>query len=167
MPRLLRTVRGALLLAAVPLLAACPDGDDAPDAAPADGAAPPASSSASGPARTPGTWTGEATGGYQGNRISFTVTPDGARMEDIVFEGHWDCEDGIDMTTLGPTPGFAITGDTIAILSVEPEDGGATAQRFDMQGRFADGRASGTLRINLNALGCDTRLLSWSAAPQP
>lgn len=165
--RLPRSVRRSLLLAAVPLLAACPGGDGSASAPPAaDGAAqtasaPPAARSGV----APGRWTGEATGGYTGNRISFTVSPDGARMEDVTFEGHWDCEDGIETATLGPTAAFPLTGDSISILSVEPEDGGATAQRFDMQGRFAGGRASGTVRINLNALGCDTRVLSWSAAP--
>jgi len=165
-PRLFRSVRHTLLLAAVPMLAACAGDGDTSDAPAADGV-PQASSAApaSSPAAAPGPWSGEVTGGYTGNRISFAVSPDGARMEDITFQGHWDCEDGIESTTLGPTAGFSLAGDTISILSVEPEDGGATAQRFDMQGRFADGRAAGTLRINLNALGCDTRVLSWTAAP--
>jgi hypothetical protein len=155
--------RTALVLAAAAILPAC-DGDR-PDATSQDAAndAPAAPASSSSAGTRAGRWAGEVTGGYTGNRISFTVSADGARMEDITFEGHWDCEDGIETATLGPTAPAPLAGDTIAVLSVEPEDGGATAQRFDMQGRFAEGRASGTLRINLNALGCDTRVLSWSA----
>jgi hypothetical protein len=162
-----RSLRGAVLVAALPLLAACPGGGDAPDPSPRDGAQPQAASPlpASASPMTPGRWSGEATGGYTGNRISFTVSADGARMEDITFEGHWDCADGIETATLGPAAAFPLSGDTISVLSVEPENGGATAQRFDMQGRVAEGRASGTVRINLNALGCDTRVLRWTAAP--
>lgn len=112
-----------------------------------------------------GRWSGEVTGGYKGNRVTFTLADGGTRMEDIVFEGHWDCEGGIETATLGPTGAFPLQGDSIAIVSVEPEDGGATAQRFEMHGRVTGGRAEGWLRIGLVALGCDTGRLSWSASP--
>ena len=93
------------------------------------------------------------------------VSPDGSRVSDVTFEGHWDCSDGIEMTTSGPSGEFPLSGNRIQITSVEPEGGGATATRFVMDGTVEGGRASGTLRINLNALGCDTRQLSWTAAP--
>ncbi len=112
-----------------------------------------------------GAWAGEVTGGYTGNRLSFTMGEDGATAGDILFEGHWDCADGIETTTSGPSGTFPIENGRLEITSVDPPDGGATATRFVLAGTFADGRATGTLRVNINALGCDTGELAWSAAP--
>ncbi len=125
-----------------------------------DAPAAPAASAA-----TAGRWSGEATGGYTGNRISFTVAGGGGSISDVMFEGHWDCTDGIESTTSGPSGTHPMEGGRIAVTSVDPPGGGATATRFVMQGQMEPGRASGTLRINLNALGCDTRELKWTAAP--
>lgn len=175
-----RRVARALLALVLPTgIAACPDGGAAARASDA-GAAPAIAADAPSPAvapavdvpaaaaasATPGRWSGEATGGYKGNRISFVVSDDGSRISDVTFEGHWDCSDGIEMTTSGPTGTHPVQGDRIDITSVEPEGGGATATRFVMVGRMEPARAGGTLRINLNALGCDTRNLQWTATPQ-
>lgn len=135
--------------------------DEAPAAATPGTAAPSATTDA--PAG--GSWQGEVTGGYTGNRIAFTLADGGARIADIVFTGHWDCADGIETTTSGPSAAFPVSGGRIAIESAEPPGGGATATRFVMNGQLAGDSASGTLRVNINALGCDTRELSWSAAP--
>lgn len=105
------------------------------------------------------------TGGYQGNRLSFAVAADGSRIQEVTFEGHWDCADGIEATTLGPDGSFPIEGERIEVTSVDPPDGGSTAIRFVLVGEFAGNQAAGTLRVNINALGCDTRELRWTAAP--
>ena len=55
--------------------------------------------------------------------------------------------------------------DRLDLTSVDPPDGGATATRFVMAGSFAGPSAEGTLRANLNALGCGTGELRWTAAP--
>lgn len=114
---------------------------------------------------TSSTWEGVVTGGYTGNQLSFVISADRSRVEDIVFQGHWDCADGIETTTSGPSGSFPVDQGRIEITSVDPPDGGATATRFVLTGQLSADRAQGTLRINLNALGCDTRVLSWSATP--
>lgn len=152
-------IRAARLFGVLTALAAC--SAEVPEAPSKDGASAPASA-----ATVPARWTGEVTGGYTGNRISFVVADGGSRLEDITFEGHWDCADGIDQTTLGPTGSHPVVGGAIRVDAVEPPDGGATAQRFTMDGAISGTAASGTLRISINALGCDTRVLRWSAAPR-
>jgi hypothetical protein len=155
-----RHVRSALLSCVPPLLLAACGGEPAPAAESAEAAAAAATEGKSG-----GRWTGEVTGGYKGNRISFVVADGGARIQDVAFEGHWDCSDGIEMTTQGPAGSHPVEGGRVKIVSVDPEGGGATATRFEMEGQLGSAKAEGTLRINLNALGCDTRVLHWSAAP--
>lgn len=151
------------------LLAACGGGDGASPAPAAENAPAAAAAPAEAPAASsgvkPGKWSGAVTGGYKGNRISFVVADGGASVGDVVFEGHWDCSDGIETTTSGPTGSFPLQGSTLAIESVDPPGGGATATRFVLNGQIRADGAEGTLRINLNALGCDTRQLSWTAAP--
>lgn len=162
---MLRLSASVLLAAA---LAAC--GGDAPAPAgdaPAGSpdAAPAVAPAADAPRPAAGRWSGEVTGGYKGNQIMFGVSPDGGQISGIAFQGHWDCSDGIEMTTSGPEGAYPVTAGRVKVSSVEPPDGGATAIRFEMEGQMGAASASGTLRINLNALGCDTRVLTWTAAP--
>ena len=161
MTRAVHSRRGAVSLLLPLFLAGC-GGESAPatEGGPAAGGAATTSS-----ALATGEWRGEVTGGYQGNTLAFTVDEGGTRASDLTFQGHWDCEDGIEQTTLGPTGSFPIESDRLDVTSVDPPDGGATAIRFVLAGLFTDGRAEGTLRINLNALGCDTGELSWTATP--
>ena len=154
------------LLALLPALLAAGCGDAPPESAGAAASAAPSAISEPAPsARPAGTWRGEVTGGYTGNTLTFTVAGDGATVADLTFEGHWDCADGIETATLGPTGSFPIEADRLDLTSVDPPDGGATATRFVLAGAFTGARAEGTLRVNLNALGCDTGELSWSATP--
>ena len=101
------------------LLAAC--GGDRPEArtAAADEAAGAAPAAA--PPATGGRWAGSTTGGYTGNRLTVTLSPDGARISDISFQGHWDCADGIDQTTLGPDGSFAVSGGALPHPDLAPE----------------------------------------------
>ena len=159
--------RSAALLACFLSVLAC-EGDPAPQAesaaAPGASAGPDGGPAAGGSAERT-VWEGEVTGGYQGNRLSFTLSPDASQVEDVTFEGHWDCADGIETTTAGPDGSFPVENGRLEITSVDPPDGGATATRFVLAGQLAEARAEGTVRININALGCDTGELAWSAAP--
>ena len=162
-----RRVARALLALVLPAgIAACTDGgaaaraDDAV-AASADAPAPAAAPAVDVPApaaagATPGRWSGEATGGYKGNRISFVVSDDGSRISDVTFEGtgtvqrrHRDDH----LRSHRHLPGAGRIG---GLTSVDRRAAGVTATRFVMEGRMEPARAAGTLRINLNALGCDT-----------
>jgi hypothetical protein len=45
----------------------------------------------------------------------------------------------------------------------EPPDGGSTAWRFDIDAQINQTSASGTFRMNINNLGCDTYKLQFTA----
>ncbi|MEJ7675429.1 MAG: hypothetical protein WKF59_22645 [Chitinophagaceae bacterium] len=42
-------------------------------------------------------------------------------------------------------------------------DGGATAWRFDLEATIEGNTANGKFRMNINALGCNTGTLQWTA----
>ncbi len=151
----------ASVVAAFLLLACEGEAPDAGKARPAG--ASPSSPAPAAPSVPAGRWEGPVTGGYDGNRISFAV--EGGAVRDVTFQGHWDCADGIETTTMGPEGSFPVAGGKLAITSVAPPDGGASATRFVMEGSFSAATASGTLRASITGLGCDTRVLRWTAAP--
>lgn len=115
----------------------------------------------------PGTWAGTITGGYKGDSIHFVVSPDGRRIEEVVFSGHWRCKDGsssfsnIKRMDVGHVPGaFALAGD--GSFSEEKKE---PYLLWTVSGR-AEGadRATGTIRIEY-ATECDTFRLEWAAQP--
>ena len=108
-------------------------------------------------------WQGTFSNGYKGATISFNISSDGKRLEDLTFIGYWRCSGGIEQITIGPDKSFPIQNGRVASVITEPENGGASAFRFDLNAIISSKSASGTLRINLNALGCDTYKLNWTA----
>jgi hypothetical protein len=108
-------------------------------------------------------WTGAISNGFKGDTIRFDISADGKRLENLIFTGYWRCSGSIEQITMGPDKSYLIRNGKVAGLIIEPEGGGATAFRFDLNAVIAGKTASGTLRINLNAMGCDTHLLKWTA----
>jgi hypothetical protein len=111
-------------------------------------------------------WQGTVSNGMKGDKISFVVAPDGKTLTDLTFSGYWRCSGKLEQTTIGPDSDFAIKGGKVSGVVVDPAGGGATAWRYDLQGDFTGkAAAKGTFRMNINALGCDTYQLQWTAAP--
>lgn len=108
-------------------------------------------------------WQGTFSNGYKGATISFNVSSDGSRLENLTFKGYWKCSGGLEEITIGPDKSYPIQNGRVAGVITEPENGGATAFRFDLNATIGAKSAAGTLRINLNALGCDTYKLNWTA----
>ncbi|WP_139924924.1 hypothetical protein [Hymenobacter sp. DG01] len=112
-------------------------------------------------------WTGTISNGMKGDKVSFTVSPDGKRISDFTFDGYWRCSGKLERQVIGPEGGFEIKTGKLKAVAVEPPDGGATAWRFALEGDFtARTAAKGTFRMNINNLGCDTYVLQWSAKPE-
>lgn len=122
------------------------------------------SSSASSSSNTSGHWEGSFTNGLTGAKISFDISEDGKELKDLTFQGYWRCDGKLDLTTLGPEKSFAIENNKVDGVIVEPEDGGATALRCELQAIINGNKAEGSFRMNLNALGCDTYKLNWTAS---
>lgn len=109
------------------------------------------------------TFTGTFSNGMKGDKISFVLSADGKWVEDLTFDGYWRCSGRLEQTKVGPDKKIAVKNGKISGIVVDPENGGSTAWRFDLQGVLSGNKASGTFRMNINALGCDTYLLKWTA----
>lgn len=106
---------------------------------------------------------GTISNGFKGDKISFNISADGKQLTDLTFNGYWRCSGKLEQTKVGPDKGFTIVNGKVNGAIVEPPDGGSTAWRFDLQATIANGKASGTFRMNINSLGCDTYKLQWTA----
>jgi hypothetical protein len=113
-------------------------------------------------------FSGTFSNGMKGDKISFVLSADGKRVQDVTFQGYWRCSGRLEMITIGPESekGFPVVNGKVDGVIVEPEDGGSTAFRFELHGIIKGNKASGTYRMNINALGCDSYKLNWTATAQ-
>ena len=106
---------------------------------------------------------GAISNGMKGDSIFFDVSADGTKLENLTFKGYWRCDGTLEQTTVGPDGDFQITNGKVEGHISEPPNGGATAWRFEVNGEIKESKASGTFRMNINALSCDTYKLEWTA----
>ena len=106
---------------------------------------------------------GALSNGMKGDSISFDISADGKRLENLTFKGYWRCNGRLESTRVGPDGFYQIVNNKVNDHISEPPDGGSTAWRFDLQASIAGNSASGTFRMNINNLGCDTYKLNWTA----
>lgn len=99
----------------------------------------------------------------KGAKISFDISKDQKELQELTFTGYWRCQGKLDLTTLGPKKSFSIQNNKADGVIVEPEGGGASAIRYELHATLNADSATGTFRMNLNGLGCDTYKLSFSA----
>lgn len=121
------------------------------------------SSSASSLSNISGHWEGNFSNGYKGAKISFDITEDQKELKELTFQGYWRCDGKLDLTTLGPEKAFPIQNNKVDGVIAEPEGGGATAVRFEFHANIIADSTTGTFRMNLNGLGCDTYVLNFTA----
>lgn len=110
-----------------------------------------------------GHYEGAFTNGMKETFISFDISKDGSSLENLTFKGYWRCGGTLEQTTLGPEKSFEIKGNKVDGHITEPENGGATAIRYQLKANIDGDRAEGSFRMNINALSCDTYLLDWTA----
>jgi hypothetical protein len=106
---------------------------------------------------------GALSNGMKGDSIFFDVSADGRKLENLTFKGYWRCSGKLEQTTVGPDGAFTINAGKVDDHISEPPNGGSTAWRFDLKADIQADKASGTFRMNINNLGCDTYLLNWTA----
>lgn len=121
------------------------------------------SSSANSSSNISGHWEGSFSNGMKGAKISFDISKDQKELKELTFQGYWRCDGKLDLTTLGPEKSFSIQNNKVDGVIVEPEGGGATAVRFELHATISGDSTTGTFRMNLNALGCDTYKLNFTA----
>lgn len=111
-------------------------------------------------------YTGTFSNGMKGNKISFDISGDGTQLLNLTFMGYWHCDGKLEQTTVGPDGAFTIVDNKVNQHISEPPNGGSTAWRFDLNARLNGSTASGTFRMNINNLGCDSYLLKWTATAE-
>lgn len=109
---------------------------------------------------------GAISNGMKGDSIFFNVSEDGKKLTDLMFKGYWRCSGTLESTTAGPDTDFDLINGKVKRAVSVPPDGGSTAQRFDLDVTIIDNLATGTFRMNINNLGCDTYLLKFAAMAQ-
>ena len=108
-------------------------------------------------------FTGTFSNGYKGAEISFRLSADGKQMNDLTFNGYWRCGGSTEQITAGPEKAFIVKNGRVSGLITEPENGGASAFRFELTAVFAGKQANGTFRMSVAGLSCDTYKLEWKA----
>src|SRR5699024_10395013 len=108
-------------------------------------------------------FTGTFSNGFTGSKISFTLSKDGQTIKNLTFSGHWRCGSSTEQITVGPEKVVPVKNGVIKSVIVDPENGGASAFRFDVKGNVKGNSASGTFRMSITGLSCDTYLLKWTA----
>ena len=79
-------------------------------------------------------FTGKFTNGYKGSTVSFTLSKDGTTISDFIFNGHWRCGGAIEHITAGPDSKISVKNGVINASITEPENGGASAFKFSIEG---------------------------------
>lgn len=108
-------------------------------------------------------WEGAFTNGMKQTFISFDVAANGREVKNLTFKGYWYCSGKLTQDIMGPEKSFPLSNNTVNGVIVEPEGGGATATRYELKATFKGNKAEGTFRMNINGLGCDTYVLTWTA----
>lgn len=106
---------------------------------------------------------GAISNGMKGDSLFFDISADGKKLENLTFKGYWRCAGVLEQTTVGPDGAYTITNGKVSDHISEPPNGGATSWRFDLVADLMETKASGTFRMNINALACDTYKLQWTA----
>lgn len=99
----------------------------------------------------------------KGNSIFFEISADGKRLQNLTFKGYWRCSGRLEQMTAGPDGAFTLVNGQVEDHITEPPNGGSTAWRYDLKTDIQGNNASGTFRMAINNLGCDTYLLKWTA----
>lgn len=108
-------------------------------------------------------FTGTFSNGFKGSKISFTLSADGKQVKDLTFDGYWRCSGATEQITVGPEKSFPVTNGKVQGVITDPENGGASAFRFELDGVVNGKQASGTFRMSITGLSCDTYKLQWTA----
>lgn len=101
--------------------------------------------------------------GMKADSLFFEVSPDRKKLMNLYFKGYWRCAGKLTQErAVGPDGFFKIVNNKVDEILVEPPGGGSTSWRFELHAVLDGGKASGTFRMNINNLGCDTYVLKFA-----
>lgn len=108
-------------------------------------------------------FTGTFSNGYKGATVSFVLSADKKSVSNFTFKGYWRCGGSTEQITAGPAKSFPVINGKIDAAITDPANGGSSAFRFKLNGTVNGNTASGTFRMSITGLSCDTYLLKWTA----
>ena len=108
-------------------------------------------------------FTGTFSNGYKGAKISFELSKDGKMIENLTFSGYWRCGSSTEQITAGPEKSIPVVNGKVKAIITDPENGGSSAFRFNIDGLIKGNTAQGTFRMSITGLSCDTYQLNWTA----
>lgn len=109
-------------------------------------------------------FTGTFSNGYKGAKISFELSKDGKAIKNLTFTGYWRCGSSTEQITAGPEKSIPVKDGKVQAVIVDPENGGSSAFRFEIDGILNGNTAQGTFRMSITGLSCDTYELNWTAS---
>jgi hypothetical protein len=109
-------------------------------------------------------FTGTFSNGYKGAKLSFILSADKRSISNFTFSGYWRCGGSTENITAGPKRSFPVTNGKVDAVITDPEKGGASAFRFKLNGMVSGATATGSFRMSITGLSCDTYELKWTAA---
>jgi hypothetical protein len=107
-------------------------------------------------------WEGAFTNGMKQTFISFDISEDGTKLQNLTFNGYWYCDGKLTQDILGPEESFHIKDEAVDGVIVDK----TSYTRFELKAKLGEEKAEGTFRMSITGLGCDTRVLTWTAAPK-
>lgn len=108
---------------------------------------------------------GAFSNGMKGDSIFFTLSADRKTLSDLTFKGYWRCNGRLEvLPAAGPEGTFAVNDGKISGSISEPPGGGSTSWRFELNASIEGNSATGTFRMNINNLGCDSYSLVFTAS---
>jgi len=108
-----------------------------------------------------GKWEATVSNGYKGDKLTFTVAPDGKTIKNVEFKGYWRGSSGIELLQhLDPPNPFKVTkGGFSGVQQVEQ-----ASMWWEFTGRFITATtAEGTYRAAFAGGSSDTYQLKWTA----
>lgn len=108
-------------------------------------------------------FSGNFSNGYKGAKLSFVLSADKKAISDFTFAGYWRCGGRTENITTGPEKKIPVKNGEVHAVITDPENGGSSAFRFNLNGIIKEKTASGTFRMSITGLSCDTYVLNWTA----
>lgn len=111
-----------------------------------------------------GKWEAAVSNGYKGDKLTFTVSADGKRVENVEFTGHWRSRSyGAEvLMDLDPPKPYTISKDSFSAVQQEEKAG----MWWEFIGKFTSATtAEGSYRCSFAGGENDTYKLKWTAKP--
>jgi hypothetical protein len=113
--------------------------------------------------RKAGKWEATVSNGYKGDRLTFTVSPDGKRVDSVAFTGYWQKKNRMSievLKNLDPPDAFVVANGIFSAVQQMPKAG----MWWEMTGQFVTPTtAQGTYRATFAGGENDTYKLQWTA----